>query len=821
MKEFLAGWFPSDSGWAHFWRTLEFGREDPALWVLGLVAIAAYAVWMYRRDGVSLGEGWRGRAARGWLTGLRLATLLSLFLVAMLPQERRSRTYQQPSKVAVLLDTSASMGVKDREPGTTGATGGATSATDKSRRDRVVELLKSSPLVAELRKSHGLHVYTFDGKVTERARLPRVVPVGPSTAKSDAKTPEVTPDWEGWLNTAGVETRLGEVLQETLRTEADETLSGIVVVTDGGANAGVDPAVAVSLAKASKSRLFPVGVGSTVRPINVQVAGVQAPAIAHMGDKFTLTAFVTAQGLAGKRLAVELLARDGGQGEPSLIESRDITVPDDGVPVTVEFDQEPKQAGRREYLVRARATEPVAELIATDNEERTTVDVIERKTKVLVIAGGPMRDYQFVRNLLFRDKSIDLHVLLQTAAEGTSQESAQLLGSFPDTREALFEYDVIVAFDPDWEKIRGTDGQALEMLAEWVFAQAGGLVFVAGDVHTPRLAGGSTNDRPGISKLMELLPVTLDATLPDVEDTQGRPHPLELTPEGRAAGFLQVADSPEASDLVWKDFAGVYRCYPVDGVKSAATVYARFSDPLTGGEPPPLVASQYYGAGRTLYLGSPEFWRLRAVDENAYDRFWIKLTREAGQGRLLRGTNRGLLMVEKKTVPMGGTVQLRARVLDARFQNLTAERVLLEVFDPSGRAVSPAVELLAEKSRPGAYQGAFVASQPGTYSLELPIPDSSDEIRDTVTVKLPSLEFDHPEQNVELLKTLANEREGGGKYLTLDEAATALPGLLVDKTVEKVQFETPLPLWDRPWVLGLLAGLLSVEWLTRKLWKLA
>ncbi len=320
MKEFLAGWFPNAPGWTHFWRTLEFGREDPALWVLGLVAIAAYAVWMYRRDGVSLGEGWRGRAARGWLTGLRLATLLALFLVAMLPQERRSRTYQQPSKVALLLDTSASMGVKDREPGATGtagatsATGGATGAADKSRRDRVVDLLKSSPLVAELRKSHGLHVYTFDGKVTERARLPRVEPAGPSIPKTEGKTPEAAPDWEGWLTTAGVETRLGEVLQETLRTEADETLSGVVVVTDGGANAGVDPAVAVSLAKASKSKLFPVGVGSTVRPINVQVAGVQAPAIAHMGDKFTLTAFVTAQGLAGKRLAVELLARDGGQG---------------------------------------------------------------------------------------------------------------------------------------------------------------------------------------------------------------------------------------------------------------------------------------------------------------------------------------------------------------------------------------------------------------------------------------------------------------------------------------------------------------------------
>jgi hypothetical protein len=818
MRDFLANLAPNSPEWVRFWKTLEFGRDEPGVWLLVAAALAVGAAWVYRRDAAALPLRWRL-----WLTALRLATIGCLFIVALLPQERRSRTYKQPSKVAVLVDTSASMSIRDLAEGTQ-------AASQKTRSEQVRELLAGSPLIETLRQKHLVRVLTFDSKLVDRTTLVRKTPVDatspgtndtPALGGGDALSAEAKPDWAAWLAASGVETRLGESLLELVKAEADETLSGIVIVTDGAANAGVDIAAPLAAARTAKAKLFPVGVGGTKRPVNLQVAGLQSPSLVHLGDTFTLTALVAGQGLAGERVKVELLSQGEGAVDLTQVAESDAVLPADGVPVSVNFDLDPQTTGRVVYTVRVRANTSITELIAEDNTDRTAVDVIDRKTRVLVIAGGPMRDYQLVRNLLFRDKAMEIDVLLQTAANGTSQESRRMLAEFPSKREELFEYDVIVGFDPDWTQILGNDTAIADLLAEWVFAQSGGMILVAGDVHTPQLAAGGVRAQPWSSKLLELYPVVLDATLPDVEDAQSRPLPVEFTPEGDSAGFLQVMNDPEATTRVWKEFPGVYRVYPTDGKKSAATIYARVSESASGGEPPAIFASQFYGSGRVLYIGSPEMWRLRGVDENAYDRLWIKMVREAGQGRLLRGTNRGLLLVEKKSYPLGATVQVRARLLDPQFRDLVAESVGMTVRDPAGRPLAPGLELAADKSRAGSFGGAFVASQPGTWSLELAIPDSTETVRDTFTVKLPNLEFDQPEQNVELLRTLANEREGGGKYLALSEAATALPALLEDRTIEKVQFETPRALWDHWAVMVVLATLLSLEWLSRKLLSLA
>jgi len=45
--------------------------------------------------------------------------------------------------------------------------------------------------------------------------------------------------------------------------------------------------------------------------------------------------------------------------------------------------------------------------------------------------------------------------------------------------------------------------------------------------------------------------------------------------------------------------------------------------------------------------------------------------------------------------------------------------------------------------------------------------------------------------------------------------------LLPDRSQVRVQYDQPRSLWDRQWVMYTLATLLGLEWLTRKLLKLA
>lgn len=806
-------------------RAIEYDLpETPLGWTLCLGAlglILILGIRIYRRDTAEVRRFWRF-----WLTGLRLCVLAGLVVIAVNPQERTQKLAYRPSQVAVLVDRTLSMQFPETQ---SEANGEVPLSEGRSRSAAVAELLGQSGLLDELQKNHSVSVYSFDTAIAGphlvlRSKDSRVQAQSKSPAATsgsgDGESRSVieTTDWNAIVEPVGLETRLGESLLELVRTVSGNSLSGIVVITDGASNSGIDPEKAVAAARESKARIVTVGVGSTRQPVNIQIASVQAPSDVHVGDAFEITAFIQTQGLSGQNAAVELLGRpEESDAEPTALDSRDVVLAEDGVPVRVPFEQLENVAGTREYFIRVRPEQNILELSDADNERRRSISVVDRKTRVLVIAGGPMRDYRFVRNMLYRHSAIQTDVWLQTAelSGAVSQEANQILTAFPETKDVLFDYDVILAFDPDWGRL---SAEQLDLVREWVFAQAGGLVLVAGDVYAPRAAADSQ-----LSKIRELYPVVLNRFVPNTGSRRSivQAWPFEFTREGQEAGFLQVTDEPVTSAEVWKEFSGVYSAYPTSGAKAGATVYARFSDPRTqsGTGLPILLASQYYGAGRVIYLGSPEMWRLRAIDEVYYDRFWTKSIREAGQARLKRGNNRGTLLLERNQYVLGQTVRVRAQIMDPQFEPLLADAVAAEVFDPDGRPMIPPLKMQRDVNRAGQFVGSFRVSAPGVWRVEVPIPQSRNELAEKIDVVLPKFETDNARQDVQLLKLIAEGTNGA--YIPLSEAAVEVPKKLPNQG-EEFQIDQQLrTLWDRDWLMYLLIGLLSVEWLTRKLLKLA
>ena len=789
----------------------------PLGWLLllggGAVALL-WTVWLYLKDTANLAWYWKL-----WLTILRVATLAGLLTIALNPSDRTQKQSYRPSRVMFLVDTSLSMrhpASSPKEPNSSDASIGP------SRSDVIKTLLTESKVIETLRKQHEVSLYTFDSTLAGPQRVfPRVVEA--SAGARPTTTDETPLDWDEILRPRGLESRLGEALSELIRISAGRTLSGIVLLTDGVSNAGVDPITAHDRALTTKTRIIAVGTGTTEQPVNLAVSEVSAPTDVQMGDPFEVTAFIQGSGLSGREVDVELLMKTQSDIDPISIERKSAMLLEDGLPVEVKFLRNPSEAGRFTYLVRATPQTRVAEFNAQDNERSFGVNVFDRPTRVLLVAGGPMRDYQFVRNLLFRHKSFDVDVFLQTGTRGTSQESNQLLYSFPEGREQLYEYDVVVMLDPDW---KGIPADSFKLLYDWVSLEGGGLILVAGDVNTPLLA--SLNDPIRANEvderfkpLLDLFPVVLSSyfTAARFDGDSSQPWPIQFTKEGQSLGFLQLTDDPVTSAARWKEFPGVFRCYPTNGYKAGAKVYATFSDPRSAAEPPILMAGQSLNKGFIFYLGSPEMWRLRSVSEDDYDRFWIKTIREVGQGRSKRGTKRGLLMPDSHKLMIGQTSRVRARVLDAKYEPLDIPMVSLEVYDPTGKPLTPPRQLRRDPSNPGTFVGDFRVSLPGTYKLELTLPDSRERVTDEIIVALPKLEDENIRQNVRLLTDLV--RDTGGKYLTMDEAASELPALLPDRGEQFYIPERLRTLWDREWVMYLLVGVLSAEWLTRKLLKLA
>ena len=129
----------------------------------------------------------------------------------------------------------------------------------------------------------------------------------------------------------------------------------------------------------------------------------------------------------------------------------------------------------------------------------------------------------------------------------------------------------------------------------------------------------------------------------------------------------------------------------------------------------------------------------------------------------------------------------------------------------------------------GSFSGRFPALQEGTYRIELPVPETDGELLDRrIQVKAPDLEREDPRRNDSLLSEIADKT--GGKYYVGMANATASHGTpplaakLKDRTSTIVLPIAPDPrekeVWLR-WIMIALCGLLCLEWLTRRLLRLA
>ncbi|MCC7476244.1 MAG: VWA domain-containing protein [Pirellulales bacterium] len=792
-------------------------RWPAVLFAAGAIAFVAIVWQLYRRDAVELGRG-----TRLCVIGLRILALVGLVVFFLGIERRTAREIVNNSQVAVLVDVSQSMGLAESESG-----------EGRTRLDVAAKLLVESPLLGELSKKHDVNIARFDKDVQPIASLPKSPqqeddrsgerkPEGASREVAGVKAP---PDWAAELQPRGAQTRLGQAVADQLRFYREAPLAGVVVISDGAQNAGIDPRAAVEAAKGAKVPVFTIGVGSAAMQRNVAIRDLMAPTRAFPNDTLNVVGYLQANGFANRTVEVELVRRGAKdpEGSGSVIATERVALATDGELTPVSFEVDPGQAGT--FVFQLRLTPPPEDGNPRDNQRDAEIEIVDRKTRVLLFASGPMRDYQFLRNQLHRDDTMIVDVLLQTAQAGISQDANKILDHFPNTPAELYEYDCLVAFDPDWTRL---DAAQIELVEKWVSQEAGGLIAVAGPVEMPKWIRSAE-----LGKVRDMYPVVFQnrLTLLDEEHTGGdTPWPLAFERAGREAKFLWLEKTAGDSERVWDEFTGVYGCFAVKGPKPGATVYARYSNPEAGtsNERPPYLVGQFYGAGLVFYLGSGELWRLRRVESGYFESLTTKLVRHVSQGRILRGSPRGALLVERDRYELGESVIVRARLSDAQHKPLTEDQVTAQMLRPDG--TTEPVRLAAEAERPGMYLGQVTVLQEGTHQLALALPGSGEEpLSRYLQVRVPDLERTHAERNDKLLSQVASETggyyyqepsaaiQGRGDLPSLAEAIRSRAEVKVVKGAPDKQFAQA----QMKALLALIAGSLFVEWIVRRLNRLA
>jgi hypothetical protein len=350
--------------------------------------------------------------------------------------------------------------------------------------------------------------------------------------------------------------------------------------------------------------------------------------------------------------------------------------------------------------------------------------------------------------------------------------------------------------------------------------QGGGLILFSGQIHQADIITGWVMDQ-GMDKIRAMYPVEFLARQSSFDHryhTGAIAYPLKFSRAGESAEFLQITDEQGNNTSFWSRFAGYYGFFAVKGVKPTATMLASSSAPSTFGkaESGALIVEQFYGAGRVVYFGSGELWRLRRVEERAFEQIVTKIIRYVGQGRLQRESDRGTLSTDKQRYSLGSMAQLRITASDMQLNPLTLPTLDVEVTSPLDTLRM--VELSLDSNVPGTYQTYLPMDVEGTWKIEWMIPDSDQRITRTVQVQMSDLEREHPNRNEPLLQEIADK--SGGVYFNNFESAEVLANKIKVRSQRVVVDDTAGEnlLY---YLLTAICAALFLEWTLRRLMRLA
>ena len=373
-------------------------------------------IWLYWKTYPPL-----SKSLRIFLGVLRGAALLLIILLLFHPVLHMIRHFVEKPDIAVLIDTSRSMSIKDG---------------NQIRSDMEKSILKNN-IFKQLSGTYRLHYYSFSVHAN---------PIRHLTIDS--------------LKFVGDGTNISQALQDVRKNLLNRYFSGVILLSDGIYNVGENP---VYLAQNYDVPIYAIGIGDTAEKKDVLIARILTNKIVYAKNKVPVDVVVTHYGFEGQKIMVFL--KQGGR----VLNSKPLALGPSNQEEVVHLFFTPLRAGFQKYEVSISGLK--SEFTRVNNRRSFYVKVLKSKLRVLILAGGPSPDVKFVRRILDSDRNMDITILAQRRGGGYY--------IVPRTRKWLnvpFDAFVLIGF-PRW-KI-GTDLR--NFLQEKLIASRHSLLFIEGE----------------------------------------------------------------------------------------------------------------------------------------------------------------------------------------------------------------------------------------------------------------------------------------------------------------------------------------------------
>jgi hypothetical protein len=777
----LVGIDPAESGEGTVWR-LSYHWPWPA-WatLLGVLAACAFITTVYFRE-----PGAAGRRLRMVLIAMRLCVvgLLALMIAQVaLSLERTGLPY-----LVFAVDDSASMGIVDRyddaQLRSLAEREARSGGFDKATRLNLAKSLLTAgdaELLRNAERKHKLRLYF----VSDAAR-------GDPGQPADllARIRQIEP--------SGESTRLGQGVRSILNDLRGTPPSAIVLFTDGVNTEGESLASAAAYARRKGVPLFTVALGNENAARDLAVSDLLVEDVVFVDDVVNFEFTLTGHGFAGKR--VDVVLREKNEAAP--LAKATVAVGADGEAQKVRIPYRPTQVGEFEYIVEVSGLPDEAQ--SDNNRQARLVSVRKDQIRVLIVQAYPSYEFRYLKHLLQRDSTIEVHTWLQEADPGYAEIDPTALRSFPVRREELFRYDVVIFGDVNPSFL---GAGVMRNLGEFVSEKGGGLMFIAG----PRYLPAAYRETP----LATLLPLEFEGAGPG-RPKMGRGEGFQVLPTdlGLASPTMQLGDTPEQTREIWSKLPPLYWMFEISKLKPAVRVFAEH--PLrSGGDGAklPLISLQYVGAGKVLFHAIDGTWRWRyRVGDVFFARYWVQTIRYLSRAKLLGKDRAAELSTDRREYRRGEQVNLRVRFADERLAPAEDDGVTVMLEQEGSN--NQRVQLHRLSANRGIFEGSLAEVSEGRYHawISAPILEGAAPATDFLVARAPS-EFERIEADTAELERASAETRG--QFFTFATAAQLGRSLPEGRQVP-IETLQPIELWNRWPVVLTLLGLLIGEWLLRK-----
>jgi uncharacterized membrane protein len=722
------------------------------------IALIYYAARIYRSN-----------RSRFISLGLRITALLILCIPLFEPVLIVPDVVPRENFVAVLVDASQSMQIRDGSYG-----------PDRIADARYILNDENDGILQSLREDFNLRYYTFSDQAVRTDSINSPQADGPATNLS-AALDQVQKDFTGI------------------------PLAGIVLLTDGRDNRSESPQS--------------LGAQLAGRSIPLHVIGLGGETLAS--DREILEATVSEQVGQSTGAEIDLKVRSW-QTQPDsatvslyrndelmLTENRELS--GNGTVDQFSFFYEPDENGTHEYRLEL---SPAPEEINTENNfEQLLINTRSDTSRVLYVEGHPRYEFKYVKRTLQNDPAVKFVSIMRTGPGRFYRQGIEhpdeLTGGFADSTAELNRYKAIIlgdieagAFTPD----------QLGIIEQFVRIRGGGLVMLGGG---SSFGAGNYHNTPIADLLPVRLPPRSTSRLLSTDETTApdslKGFQFQPTRDGLEHSILRLSSDPSINRTRWQNLPPLQTLNPLGELKPGAVSLAE-ATPTDGNDLHPALIVQRYGKGRSMALPTTSTWRWqmeRPAEDTRYQRFWRQLIRwlTASAPDPVE-----LNFPDKKFTP-GETVPLQVQIYDDAF--FPREDAIVEgtVIDPGGN--EHIVELQQNVLEPGMYETAFVPEDSGVYELNLTGRSNGRTLgtaRRPFLVRPSNREFDNAGLNRELLEEIADASDG---YYYAPSEIDQIPANLATRNTERSIYRGDY-LWDMPFLFGLAVLLLSIEWVYRR-----